>query len=160
MASQARTRELFQKFLFTVHDASGGIRTSKYQRASGLETVIGVAEYSEGGAFAPMKEPGRLAFGNITLERGISEDSDFYNWMNEVANMLTHMPEGAGSLTLDVLRDLYILQRDRTQKARIQYPLAACFPARFKPGEWDNTSDDVQVEEAEIAHWYNYREPA
>lgn len=155
MASQARSRELMQKFLFTAHDASGGMQNSKYQKATGLETAIGVAEYSEGGSFAPYKEPGRFSFGNITLEKGVSEDQEFYDWVTQVGDMLAHMPEGAGLLTLDMIRDFFILQRDRTQTPRLQYNLAACFPARYNPSEWDNTVDDVQLSELELAHWYN-----
>jgi phage tail-like protein len=144
-----------QKFLFTVHDASGGFQTSKFQKATGIETTIGVAEYSEGGSFAPYKEPGRFSYGNVTLELGVSEDMSFYNWVVEVGDMLAHMPEGAGSLTLDMLRDFFILQRDRTQTPRIQHDLVATFPCRYNPGEWDNTVDDVQLSELELCQWYN-----
>jgi len=160
MASKARSRELMSKFLFTVHDADGGFQNSKFQKCTGQEMSVGIAEYAEGGAFAPLKEPGRVAFGNITLEHGVSDNLDFCNWMDQVCNMLSYTPEGAGLLTLDLIRDLYAIQRDRTQTARIKWNFAAAFPARWRGSEFDNTTDEVQVEELELAHWYNYREAA
>lgn len=154
MSSQARSRELMQKFLFTVHDASGGFQSAKFQKATGLEVTVGVAEYSEGGAFAPIKEPGRFSYGNVTLERGVSESMDFYNWVLQVGDMMSNMPEGEGLLTLDMLRDFYIKQKDRTQTGRIRYDLYATFPARYNPSDWDNTTDEVQLEELELAQWF------
>ena len=158
MTAQARARELMSKFLFTVEDATSGMTTSKFQKASGLETTVGIGEYAEGGAFVNMKEPARLTIGNVTLERGVSEDESFYNWVKEVCNFLKHQPEGAGLLTKDMLRDLIVLQKDRTQTSRIEWPLMSTFPARWNPSEWDNTSDDVQIEELELALWWYDRE--
>jgi phage tail-like protein len=159
MPTKARSRELLSKFLFTVNDMSGGFgNLSKFQKASGLECTIAWTEYAEGGAIAPIKEPGRVTFGNVTLARGVSEDEHFYDWCKECIDMLAHMPEGKGRLTLDLLRDLVVWQNDRTQKARIKWPMYSCGPAKWSPSDWDNMSDDIQIESLEMALWFFDRE--
>jgi phage tail-like protein len=158
MGAQARARELFSKFLFEVEDATSGFTTSKFQKGSGLETTVGIGEYAEGGAFVNMKEPGRLTISNFTLERGVSEDESFYQWCLEVCDFLAHQPEGAGLLTKNLLRDLTVLQKDRTQVTRVEWPMKSAFPARWNPSDWDNTVDDVQIEELELAIWWYDRE--
>lgn len=154
MATQARSRELFSKFLFTVHDMSSGFQTSKFQKCTGLKKTIAHAEYAEGGAFTPMKEPGRVTYANITLTRGVSEDDDFYTWCEESCSMMANFPEGSGVPVLELLRNLQIWQRDRTQAVRKKFKCYSCSPAVWDPSEWDNMSDDVQVESLEIALWY------
>jgi hypothetical protein len=61
-------------------------------------------------------------------------------------------------LTLDLLRDLVVWQNDRTQKARIKFPIYSCGPAKWNPGDWDNMSDEVQIESLELAIWFFDRE--
>uniref|UniRef100_A0A6H1Z8K5 Putative tail tube protein n=1 Tax=viral metagenome TaxID=1070528 RepID=A0A6H1Z8K5_9ZZZZ len=158
MPVQARARELFLKFLFEVYDNSGGMTTSKFQRATGLSQSFGIGTYAEGGAYADMKEPARVTISNVTLERGVSEDESFYLWCLELCDFLRHAPEGAGNLTKDVLRDLDIKQKDRTQTVRIVYPMHSCFPVTWSASEWDNTTDDVQIESLELAQWWFDRE--
>ena len=160
MGAQARARKLYSKFLFDVNDNSTGNLASKFQKATGLEATVGVATYAEGGAFVDMKEPGRISIANVTLERGVNDDESFYDWCKEVCDMLANSPEGAGELTEDLLRDLDIVQKNRKQEPRLYWPLYACFPARWNPSEWDNTVDDVQIEELEIAMWWFDREAA
>lgn len=158
MPVQARSRELFLQFLFEVHDHSSGFNTSKFQKADGLSATFTTGNYAEGGAYVDMKEPARMQVGNVTLERGVSEDESFYSWVLDVCNMNKHQPEGRGELTQNLLRDLDIIQKDRTQTPRIMWPLHSCFPVTWNPSTWDNTSDAVQIETLELALWWFDRE--
>jgi len=141
-------------YAFTVHDLSQGIRTAKFQKCTGIEMSIAVPEYSEGGALAPMKEGTRVSFANATLSRGMAEDNEFYTWCLEMADMLAHVPEGAGVDSPDQLRDFEVRQMRRSRTVAKSMPLYNCQPARFKPFEGDNESDDLQIQELEIAYEY------
>jgi phage tail-like protein len=158
MATRARSRRLYSQFLFTVHDMSSGFQTSKFQKASGLKMTIAHAEYAEGGAMANIKEPARAKFGDVTLTRGVSDDESFYHWCRESVDMQLHVPEGAGVLTEDLLRNLCIYQNNRRQQPVIKWPLYSCSPADWTPSTWDNMSDEIQIEELVISLWYFDRE--
>jgi phage tail-like protein len=54
-------------------------------RVSGLRRVTEVVEHREGGDPSSVrKSPGRTFFEPITLERGVTHDTDFERWANKV----------------------------------------------------------------------------
>ena len=150
--AQARTRKLYSKFRFQVD--VDGITSAYFQTATGLEMSIAAAEYAEGGSMAPMKEPGRASYSNLTLSRGVSLDLDFDNWAKDLVEMYNQVPIGSGDNTPGVFRDLTIIQMDREGNEDIFYDCYGCFPVRYKPFDGDNMSDDVQIEELELAIWF------
>lgn len=155
MAVQARSRELQGKFNFTVHDLSSGFTTAKFQQCTGAEITFAIAEYSEGGAAAPMKEATRASFSNVTLQHGItSSNLDFWTWCKQIVDMLANLPEGTGVASPNQLRNFTIRKRKRDRTVYRQLKLFNCQPARFNPGDQDNTSDDIDIEELELAYEY------
>ena len=152
MSVKARSRILAPKYAFLVQDWSGGFTTSRFQQCTGLEVAFAIAEYAEGGAIAPMKEATRASFSNFTLSRGIDVVTDFWDWCMELCRMLGNLPTGRGVASPDQLRDfgIYQLQRDRSVLKTV--PCYNCQPARFKPIDSDNMSDDIQIEELEVAY--------
>lgn len=154
MAQAARARELLAKFAFTVKDPATGTGGAKFQKCTGAEMSVAIGEYSEGGAMAPMKEGTRVSFSNVTLERGVSTNTYFYAWCLEMANFMKEIPTGKGTASPDQLRNINIYQRARDRSVIKTMHLYNAQPARFSPGEWDNTSDDIQIEELELAYEY------
>ena len=54
-------------------------------RVSALRRVTEVVEHREGGdPSTSRKSPGRTQYDSITLERGVTHDSDFEKWANRV----------------------------------------------------------------------------
>ena len=154
MAVAARSRPLVGKYAFWVRDLSSGIVEAKFQKATGAAMTIALGEHSEGGSQAPMKEATRASYSNITLEHGVFENVELYDWVVEIINMLAASPFGAGVASPDQLRNFACdqLRRDRTVLFTLK--LFNCQPAGFNPGEFDNTSNDVQVETLELAFEY------
>lgn len=154
MSGKARSRILAAKYAFLVNDRTGGFTTSRFQQCTGLEAAFAIAEYAEGGAIAPMKEATRASFSNFTLARGVDFTTDFWDWCLELCQMLGNLPTGKGVASPDQLRDLDVkqLRRDRTTLKTV--PCFNSQPARFMPMEGDNMSDDIQVEELEVAYEY------
>jgi phage tail-like protein len=152
----ARSRPLVGKYAFKVHDLSQGFRLAKFQKATGGAMTINIGEHSEGGSQAPMKEATTASFDNVTLEHGVWENEELWDWVLECINMLAHSPEGAGVASPDQLRNLSIRQLRRNRTTLRTTQLYNAQPARFEPGEHDNTSTDIQVEVMEIAYEYFY----
>lgn len=155
----SRSRPLVGKYAFTVHDLSDNIRAAKFQKCTGLAMTLNIGEYSEGGAIAPMKEITRATFANCTLEHGVFENTEIYDWVTDCLSMLAAAPEGMGIASPDQLRSFVVRQRRRDRSILRNVELYNAQPAAFHPGEFDNTSNDVQVETLELAYeWFHVRE--
>lgn len=150
----ARSRPLVGKYAFWVRDLSNGIRQAKFQQATGAGITINFGEYTEGGAQAPMKEATTASFDNVTLQHGVIETSELYDWVLEVIDMLVSSPFGAGTASPGQLRNFALDQLKRDRDVLYTLRLYNCQPARFSPGDFDNTSTEIQVEELEIAFEY------
>ena len=154
MSVRARNRPLVGKYAFTLHDLSEGITEAKFQKATGAEVTIAQGEYSEGGAIAPMKEGTRASYGNITLEHGVFENEELYNWVLDMVDMMANQPEGKGVASPDQLRNFSLRQLRRDRTVLFTLEMYNCQPARFMPMEGDNSSDDIQIEELEFSMEY------
>lgn len=69
-------------FLVTV-DSVGG--TAAFTEVSGVEASVDVIEFRQGNAhsMAPVKIPGLVKHGNVTLKMGYTLDSAFKTWIQE-----------------------------------------------------------------------------
>lgn len=154
MANTARSRALVGKYAFWVRDLSNGIVQAKFQKATGGGMTFNQGEHAEGGAIAPMKETTTASFGNVTLEHGVDATVELIDWARVACDMLVKAPFGAGVASPDHLRNLSIdqLKRDRTVLRTVKY--YNCQPAGFDPGDFDNTSTEVQVETLEFSTEY------
>ena len=58
-----------------------GITRAAFQEASGFDSSIDVTEYREGGGnTTPYKLPAQTKYSNITLKRGITDDTELFDW--------------------------------------------------------------------------------
>src|SRR3990172_6804347 len=114
---------------------------------SELKVEAAKIEYFEGGALIPIKDAGRLTFSDVTLERGATDDFDFFNWMNDVGNA-ARGPGGVGVVSPNFKDDsLEIVQRDRDNSTIRSRHLIGAFPISYMAGDWDNTADEVVIEQ-------------
>ena len=69
-------------FLVTVASVAG---TAAFSEVSGVEASVDVIEFRQGnsGSLAPVKLPGLVKHGNITLKMGYILDSAFKTWIQE-----------------------------------------------------------------------------
>ncbi|HUW10068.1 MAG TPA: phage tail protein [Anaerolineae bacterium] len=161
MGMAARSRPLVGKYAFQVRDLHDGIKQAKFQKCTGIGVTLNIGEYSEGGAQAPMKEVTRVSYSNAMLEHGVFENHEISDWVEDCINELTSSPDGTGALRSPLqLRDFSVDQLRRDRSILHTNILRNCQPASWKPGEHDNTSNDVQVEELEIAYEYFYKKMA
>jgi len=112
-----------------------------FSECSGLEAMLDVEEYKEGGNNGTiLKFPARANWGRLRLRRGVANSGDLWQWYFGFAS-------GAG-----VRRDgLIILHDDRRQPVRL------CTFRRGIPVKWTGPAlhaaqSQVAIEEVEIAH--------
>ena len=152
MAYGAR-RKLHGKFKFVV--TSNKFGNAQFSKMSELSVEAADIDYFEGGAIIPIKEPGRLTFADVTLERGSSQDFVMHNWFLEVANAAIG-PGGQGEVTPDYKTDdVAVTQRDRDNRRMREWQLMGAYPKKYVAGDWDNTADEVVIEQLVLRHdWF------
>jgi len=155
MPTMGSYRKLYPRFKFLVH--VNGIPSAAFQKCTGLKVTFGEMKYFEGGAAVPYKEPGLMEFEDCTLERGVSQDQGFYNWVLDVVDVMKKLPGGTGKVSPDFFRDAVVEQLDRDDKPAIHWQLFWSFPKEWTPGEWDNTSNDPTIETLVIAYHHHRR---
>ena len=158
---QGQHRTLFGRFKFLVQ--IDGFTSAAFQSASGLKYNVAKIEYWEGGSLIAYKEPGRVSFDDLSLERGVSYDLDFYNWLKEVVDLVKYakIPKGGrggGTVSPKYKKHLMCKQLERDNKTVITYDVRSAFPIDLTPGDFDNTSDEVSVEAVTLTYDYFTRE--
>jgi phage tail-like protein len=149
---QGQHRQLFGRFKFRVDDTSNGLVSAAFQSATGLKYTIAKIEYWEGGALAAFKEPGRVTFDDLVLERGVSYDQGFYEWVLEVVDILSFAPGGGGELSPLFKRNLLVKQLERDNTIVLYYDVRDAFPIEWSPGDFDNTADEVSMDSLTLTY--------
>ena len=144
-------RKLHEKFKFVVESPRFGF--SAFQKKSELSFEAADIEYWEGGAIIPIKDAGRLTFTDVTLARGASQDFDFFNWMLDVADA-TRDVGGAGAVSPEYKDDVSLIQRDRDNSTLKTWDMEGAYPKKHVAGDWDNTVDEVVIEQLILRYDY------
>lgn len=100
-------------------------------RVSGLVRRTGVVEHREGGdPSTSRKSTGITQFDPITLERGVTEDTSFEDWANQV----WRFGSGLGSeMSLeDFRKDLVLEIYNEAGQLAIAYKIYRCWPSEYQ----------------------------
>lgn len=145
MAVKGSARDFYKKYKFVIE--IDGFKYAGFQKCSKLEAEITKAEHSEGGAIAPTKTASRMKFSDITLTRGATDDLDMFNWFKQAADASAD----SGGNPAKYKRNFDIVQQDRDGTTKRRWRCKGSWCCKFSPGEWDNDSDDNQIEEATLS---------
>ena len=148
-------RKIYPRFKFLV--LINGFLSAAFQKATGMKVTFGELKYYEGGMVVPYKEPALMEFEDCTLERGVSKETDFYQWVLDVTDIMKKPPGGTGKTSPNFFRDLLVRQLDRDDKPAIDWNLYWGFPKEWTPGEFDNTSNDPNIETLVVGYHHHRR---
>lgn len=149
MAVLGEARKIHSRFKFVIE--IDGVASAGFQSCTEISAEFQTQEYFEGGAMIPSKQPTRLAFTDVTLERGaVSGDTDLYDWFLETAEAAAN----AGLPSPEYKRNLDIVQLDRDNAELRRWSLFGAWVKKFLAGEFDNTSDDPTIESVVLAYDY------
>ena len=100
-------------------------------KVSSLKRTTEVVKYREGGDLSSSrKSPGRTEFDAITLERGVTHDTEFEKWANKVWNYGAGL--GAEVSLKDFRKDIIIELYNETGQLVIAYKVFRCWVSEFQ----------------------------
>lgn len=96
-----------------------------------LKRTTEVVKHREGGdPSSSRKSPGRTEFDAITLERGVTHDTEFEKWANKVWNFSSGL--GAEVSLKDFRKDVIIEMYNEAGQLAIAYKVYRCWVSEFQ----------------------------
>lgn len=121
----------YKNFKFRVYFVGRENAVAGVSKITGLKRTTEVVEHREGGdPSVSHKSPGRSKYDAITLERGVTQDTDFEEWANKVW-ALSSGPGTEVSLK-DFRRDLIIELLNETGQTVVKYNVFRCWVSEYQ----------------------------
>ena len=119
----------YKNFKFRVK-SSDGAYVLGISKVSGLKRTTEVVKHRDGGdPSSSRKSPGRTEYDAITLERGVTHDTDFEIWANKVWNYGNTL--GQEVSLQDFRKDLIIELYNETGQKVIAYKVYRCWVSEW-----------------------------
>jgi phage tail-like protein len=100
-------------------------------KVSGLKKSTEVVEHREGGdQSSSRKSPGRTKFEAITVERGVTHDTEFEKWANKVWNFGSGL--GAEVSLKDFRKDVILEVYNEAGQLVLAYKIFRCWVSEFQ----------------------------
>ncbi len=115
-------------------------------KISALGRTTEVVEHREGGDPSTVrKSPGQTKFETITLERGVTHDTEFEKWANKVWNLGSGL--GAEVSLRDFRKDIIIELYNEAGQLAISYNVMRCWPSEYQSlPELDASANGVAIQ--------------
>ena len=119
-------------------------------RVGALKRTTEVVRHREGGdPSSSRKSPGRSEFDPITLERGVTHDTEFEKWANKVWNFGSGL--GAEVSLKDFRKDIIIELYNEAGQLVIAYKVFRCWVSEFQALP-DLDANAVLIEHIQLQH--------
>jgi phage tail-like protein len=142
MPRQARTLpDTYTTFHFAVE--IDGITEAFFDEVTGLDAKMEVVEVKEGGLNGyTHKLPGRVSHSNITLKRGVTNNSDLWDWYRNFVSKANRQSE---------LKDISIVEFDGTRTEAQRWNLTGAFPVKWVGPTFKSSDSQLAIETFELA---------
>ena len=134
-------------------------------KVGGLKRTTEVVKHREGGdPSSTRKSPGRTEFEAITLERGVTHDTEFEKWANKVWNFGSGL--GAEVSLKDFRKDILLELYNEAGQLAIAYRIFRAWVSEYQPlPELDANANAVAIQTITLEHegWervYEVSEPS
>ena len=139
-------------FLVTVDGVSG---TAAFSEVTGVEATVDVIEFRQGNAnsLSPLKIPGLVKHGNVTLKFGYTLDSAFKTWIQEcVSESRGEMPRNNVQIEMiDISGGTPPTATETVTGTRV-WTLTNAWVTKYNAPDLDAKTSDVAIESVEIAY--------
>jgi phage tail-like protein len=128
--------EIYDKMRFVLE--IDGIIYGGFKTCSPIADKSGVLKHWEGGSKLAKKKLGNIDYDPLTLERGLSDNTELYDWR-----------KGTKDGTLkgkDKRKTVRLIVQDEDQEDRIAYKFYECLNAELHAGPWDNEAQEMVLE--------------
>lgn len=140
----------YKNFKFRVKFGGSTSYVAGVSKMSALKRTTAVVEHREGGdPSTPHKSPGLTKYEAITLERGVTHDTDFEVWASKVWNFAGG--PGAESSLADFRKDVIIdIFNEAGQKVK-SYHVFRCWVSEFQAAsDFDANANAVLIEHIKL----------
>lgn len=140
----------YKNFKFRIKFGTSTNYVAGVSKMSALKRTTEVVEHREGGdPSMSRKSPGRNKFDAVTLERGVTHDTDFEVWASKVWNFSGN-PGSESSLAdfrKDVILDIF---NEAGQKVK-SYHLYRCWVSEYQAAsDFDSNANAVLIEHIKL----------
>ena len=141
-------------FLVTVDGVNG---IAAFNEVSGVEASVDVIEFRQGNAhsMAPVKIPGLVKHGNVTLKMGYTINSAFKTWIMEcVSETRKEMPRKNVSIELIDINGgtpATAVESSQGDKGRI-WVLKNAWVSKYTAPDLNATANEVAIESVELVY--------
>lgn len=139
-------------FLVTVDGVSG---TAAFSEVSGVEASVDVIEFRQGNAhsLAPVKIPGLVKHGNVTLKFGYTLDSAFKTWIQEcVSETRGEMPRNRVQIEMiDINGGAPNALVESISGTRV-WVLTEAWVTKYNAPDLNASASEVAIESVELAY--------
>jgi phage tail-like protein len=119
----------YKTFRFLIYFGTSTTPVAAMSKVTGLKRSSDVIEYKEAGNMLIRKGLGRTKYEPITLERGLTHDSDFEDWANKAQELDTGAPKQS---LKDLRRDLAIVLLNEAGQPVYRYKLYRCWVSEYQ----------------------------
>lgn len=119
-------------------------------KVSALSRTTEVVEHREGGDPSTVrKSPGQTKFEAITLERGVTHDTEFEKWANKVWNLGSGL--GSEVSLKDFRKDIIIEVYNEAGQLALAYKIERCWPSEYTAvPELDASASAVAIQSLKL----------
>ena len=140
-------------FLVSVPDLSGAM--AAFSEVTGIEASVDVVEFRQGNAhsLAPVKIPGLVKHGNITLKMGYTIANGFKTWIQEcVSETRGAMPRKTVTIELLDIRDGAPNSAYDTIKGNVTWIFKEAWVTKYSGPDLNASTSEVAIESVELAY--------
>ncbi len=129
-------------------------------KVSALKRTTEVVKHREGGdPSSSRKSPGRSEFEAVTLERGVTHDTDFEQWANKVWSL--HHALGTEVSLKDFRKDITIEVYNEAGQLAIAYRLYRCWVSEYQSlPDLDANANAVAIQHLKLENEGWERDPS
>ena len=140
-------------FLVSIPDLAGAM--AAFSEVTGIEATVDVVEFRQGNAhsLAPVKIPGLVKHGNITLKMGYTIGNGFKQWVQDCVSE-TRGAMNRKTITIELLdiRDGSPNATYETTKGNILWLLKDAWVTKYSGPDLNASTSEVAIETVEIAY--------
>lgn len=140
----------YKTFHFLVYFEKSTTPVAGVSKVTGLKRTTDMVEYKEGGNLLSRKGILRTKYDDITLERGVTHDTDFEDW----ANAAQVLDKGVASRSLKNLRrELRIDLLNEEGQPVLRYLVHRCWVSEFQAlPDLDAGANVYAIEHIKLVH--------
>ncbi len=141
-------------FLITIPGLNSA--TALFSEATGMEATADVIEFRQGNSasFSPMKVPGLVKHGNVTLKFGYTETSDVRNWAYRCLSDERKVQMDRQDVYIELLDVTQGISEHTKTGAGVstnQYILKDAWVCKYTAPDLNATASEIAIETIEIA---------